>query len=128
MSNFYLGSVVLVGLLSTGFLLRFIFSSSAKSKENFKAIDGTAFSSKKECIEYDFLYNKLEFIYNDNNSSAQRRNIASLGLGSSFIKQLKSEGFSDLNSLISNKEQFRKLVELFDVSSMPANDEEKLMK
>ena len=44
-----------------------------------------------------------------------------LGLDKKFVRQIKTEGFSSVNLLISNKDQFKKLVELFDSSGMPSD-------
>ena len=116
MSNLYIGLVVLVGFLATGLLLRFIFSNSRKSKEVFQANDGTKFSLEKDLKEYEILYARLKCIYEENPSSDQRKQKAKLGMKVAFIQQLKADGFANLNLLISNKEQFKKLVELFDIS------------
>ena len=118
MSNSYLGLVVLVGLVLTIGLLILIFSSLAKSKEAFQAIDGTRFSRKIDLNEYEFLYERLKVVYEENLASNQNNKNVKLGLNKSFIQQIKSEGFRDLNSLITNKDQFKKLAELFDVSGM----------
>ena len=116
MSNLYIGLVVLVGFLATGLLLRFIFSNSGKSKEVFQANDGTKFSLEQDLKEYEILYARLKCIYEENPSSDQRKQKAKLGMKVAFIQQLKADGFANLNLLISNKEQFKKLVELFDIS------------
>ncbi|WP_269622661.1 hypothetical protein [Prochlorococcus marinus] len=119
MSNLYFGLVFLVGLVATGLLLAFIFSRSGTSKEVFQAIDGSTFSTKKACNEYEFLYSKLRFLYEEAPTSYQRDKKKLQGLSLGFVKQIKSNGFKDPNALISNKEQFKKLVELLDVSDMP---------
>ena len=116
MSNLYIGLVALVGFLATGLLLRFIFSNSRKSKEVFQANDGTKFSLEKDLKEYEILYARLKCIYEENPSSDQRKQKAKLGMKVAFLQQLKADGFANLNLLISNKEQFKKLVELFDIS------------
>jgi len=118
MSNSFLGVIVLVGLVLTILLLIFIFSSLAKSKEVLKAIDGTRFSRKIDLNEYEFLYERFKCMYEDNISSNQNNKNDKLGLNKSFVRQIKADGFLTLNSLITNKEQFKKLAELFDVSEM----------
>ena len=120
MSNLYVGLIVIVGLVSTVFLLRFIVSTSGNSKEFFEAPDGTRFSSKKDFNEYDFLYKRLKSLYEEKKN-------ANLGLSENFVNLIKLEGFSTLNLLISNKEQFKKLVELFDVSEI-SNDSDSAIK
>ena len=121
MINLYIGLVVLVGLLATGLLLRFIFLSAGSPKKVFEAIDGTKFSREKELKEYEFLYERLKCIYEENSSANQRKKNAKLGLTVTFIQQLKVDGFGNLNLLITNKEQFKKLVELFDVSGVSSD-------
>ena len=116
MSNLYIGLVVLVGFLATGLLLRFIFSNSRKSKEAFQANDGTKFLLEKDLKEYEILYAKLKCLYEEKPSSDQKKQKAKLGMKVAFIQQLKADGFANLNLLISNKEQFKKLVELFDMA------------
>ena len=121
MSNLYIGLVVLVGLLGTSVLLRFIFSTSANPKEIFESIDGTKFSREKDLKEYEFLYERLKCLYEEKPSANERKQNAKSGLTVSFIKQLKTNGFSNLNLLISNKEQFKKLVEFLDVSEISSD-------
>ncbi len=118
MSNLYLGVVVLVGFLGTAVLLRMIFSNSTPAKEVFEALDGTKFSSKSKVNEYEFLYKRLQCIYEENSSSNKAKSKSILGLNSAFLKQIKTDGFPSINSLISNKEQFKNLVALFDLSEM----------
>ena len=118
MSNFYVGVVVLVGLVATGLLLGFIFSNSAKTKESFQAIDGTRFSNKQDLNEYEFLYEQFKCLYEEKSSSNQSKKNTNLGLKKTFVQLIKTDGFANLNLLISNKEQFKKLAELFDVSKM----------
>ena len=121
MSNLYIGLVVLVGLLATSLLLRFILSSSGKPKELFESIDGTKFSRAKDLKEYEFLYERLKCLYEEKPSANQRKQNAKLGLTVTFINQLKTDGFANLNLLISNKDQFKKLAELFDVSGISSD-------
>ena len=121
MSNLYIGLVVLVGLLATGLLFRFIFSSSGKPKEVFEAIDGSKFFREKDLKEYEFLYERLKSLYEEKPSVNQRKQNSKLGLPETFIQQLKVDGFPNLNLLISNKEQFKKLAELLDSSEISSN-------
>ncbi len=123
MNNLYVGLVLVVGLLATVLLLRFIISSPGKSKELFAAIDGTKFSREKDLKEYEFLYERLKCLYEENTSANQRKQYAKLGLTMTFIQQLKAGGFVNLNLLISNKDQFKQLVDLFDVSGIPSDSE-----
>jgi len=117
MSNLYIGLLVLVGVVLTALVLRFILSNSSKSKETFESIDGTRFVREKDLKEYEFLYERLKCLYEENPSGNKNRQNLKLGLKVTFIQKLKSEGFSSLNLLISNKDQFKKLIELFDTSA-----------
>ncbi len=116
MNSFYIGLVVLVGLLITGLLLRFILLSPGTPKEVFEAIDGTTFSREKDFNEYQLLYERLKPLYEESSSANPKKQNARLGISSAFLQKLKEDGFTNLNLLISNREQFKKLVELFDVS------------
>ncbi len=116
MSNWYIGLIVLVGLVATVLLLSLIFSKSGKPRKVFEAVDGTKFFSERDCFEYEFLYKRLKCIYGDKKSMK-------LGLNETFIQQIKSDGFSNLNLLISNKNQFKKLVELLEVSEITSDSE-----
>ena len=121
MSNFLVGILVLVGLLGTVFLLRAILSGSGKSKEVFEAVDGTKLSSKTELYEYEFLYERLKGIYEEKTSSNKSKSNISLGLNKKFLQQIKSTGFANPNELITNREQFKKLVELFDTTAIESD-------
>ena len=83
-----------------------------------ESIDGTKFSNKKDLDEYEFLYERLKCLYAENTSANIRKQNAKLGLSLTFVQKLKDDGFANLNLLITNKEYFKKLVELLDVSQM----------
>ncbi len=121
MSNLYIGLVVLVGLLVTGLFFRFIFSSSGNPKEVFESIDGTKFFREKDLKEYEFLYERLKSLYEEKPSANQKKKNSKLGLSETFIQQLKVDGFQNLNLLICNKEQFKKLAELLDSSEISSD-------
>lgn len=106
--------LVIVGLIFTTFLLRYTFSSDTKSKKAFLASDGTRFATQKDCDEYDYLLKRLGCLYEQEQTSNPRRNKKTLGMNSLFINKIKSEGFSDLKTLISFKNDFKKLVDLLD--------------
>ena len=52
--------LVIIGLGFTILILRYAFANGSKSKENFIAIDGTKFSSKKESDDYELGYKRTE--------------------------------------------------------------------
>ena len=115
MSNVFLELLlVLVGISFTILLLRYTFSSGLKSKEAFIAVDGTKFNTKKACEDYDYLYNNLVDLYQEEALSKARNRKQVLGLRLLFVNQLKSGGFQDLKTLISFKDDFLKLAELLD--------------
>ena len=116
MSNLFLQLfLVLTGFTFTILFLRYIFSSQFKSKEVFIAIDGTKFKTSKLCDDYNYIYKQLDPLYQEEILIKARRKNELLGLKLSFINKIKSEGFSDLNTLISFKEDFKKLAEFFEV-------------
>ncbi|WP_036903155.1 MULTISPECIES: hypothetical protein [Prochlorococcus] len=105
--------LLIVGLTGTILFFWFLFSSSSKSSKSFTAIDGTKFSSESKCDAYNLLLNRLDFLYNDEilGKVKGKKEINSIKL--SFINLLTKDGFSDVQLLIKYKEEFFKLVELF---------------
>ena len=82
------------------------------NKKSFKANDGATFDTKSELDAYQKLYDKLIplFTTDEENDSAQ----SILGLQKSFLNKLRSEGFSDLKSLVKYRKQFKTLSELIN--------------
>ncbi len=119
MSDFFLGLfLVIVGLIFTIILLRYAFSNQAKSKETFIAVDGSKFNEKKLCEEYDYIYKRLEILYQEEALANARNKKKVIGLNITFVNQIKNNGFSDLKTLISFKEDFKKLAELLDTQDI----------
>ncbi len=106
--------LVLVGLAFTVLLLRYTFSSGLKSKGAFVASDGTKFPTKEACDDYDYIYKSLEDLYQEEALSKARNRRQILGLRLSFVNQIKDGGFQDLKTLISFKDDFKKLARLLD--------------
>ncbi len=106
--------LIFVGLTFTILILRYTLSGQSKSKETFIALDGTKFSNKKDCNNYDYLYKLLECLYQDEALTNARRSKEILGLNLLFVNQIKSGGFKDLKTLIGFKDDFMKLAELLD--------------
>ncbi len=111
---FFQPLLVLVGLISTVFFFRYLFFSDKKNNMPFIAFDGTKFKSQKDCDEYSYLAKKLEPLF-DEISTGNRDKKNLLGLKLSFINTLKKEGFNDLKLLLSYKDQFKKLSDLFEI-------------
>ncbi len=109
--------LVIIGAGFTIVILRYAFSNTGKAKEAFITIDGTKLSSKKEVDEYELIYNSLEWIYQDESiiKDRKRRGINKFNL--SFIEKLKNEGFKDLKTLMSHREDLKNLAEIFQSSN-----------
>ena len=102
----YVG-VAIGGVVLTAVFLFFLL----REQKNIEASDGTLFSSEEACKSYEELLQKINKIYLDteNKTSAEL-----FGIQITFIKILQNDGFKDAKTLIKYKEDFRKLVNLFD--------------
>ncbi len=115
MSNLFLQLLlVLLGLTFTIIILRYTLSGDSKSKQAFIAIDGSRFSSQKACDDYEEIYKLLECLYQEEALVKAKKNKEIIGLSLLFVDQIKSGGFSDLKTLISFQNDFKKLALLFD--------------
>ena len=129
MNNFLVAlSLILVGLTFTILILRYTLSGQSKLKEAFIAIDGTKFSTKKDCDNYDYLYKLMECLYQEEALTNARRSKEILGLRLLFVNQIKSGGFKDLKTLISFKDDFKKLAELLDPKEILESNKNNLRK
>ena len=82
------------------------------NKKSFKAKDGTSFDNQTELEVYETIYDKTIplFMSDDEIGSAQ----SILGFKKSFLSKLKSEGFSDLKSLVKYRKEFKSLSDLIN--------------
>ena len=113
MLNFaVLGPLQYLGIAFGGVVLTaaFLFLLLRETK-NIKASDGTLFSSEEACKTYEDLLNKINLLYLD---TGEKKPIGPFGMQMAFIQLLKTEGFKDPKTLIKYKEEFKKLVYLFD--------------
>ena len=102
-----IGIFILVAIV---FLILSLFKSI--NKKSFKAEDGSTFDTQSELDAYQKLYDKTipMFLPDDEKGSAQ----LILGFPKSFLSKLKSEGFSDLKSLVKYRKQFKSLSDLIN--------------
>ena len=117
-------SVVFVGLLFTIFLLRYLLRSDKKVKNLFTAEDGTQFHNEKLCIEYNLLYNRLKSLYQTDYDLKSKNKKDVLGMNALFVSKLKSEGFSDIKSLLKYKDDFKILSDLMNTQEL--SDDERI--
>ena len=105
-------SLVFVGFLFTIFLLRYLLTSDKKEKKVFVAEDGTEFDNEKLCTEYNVVYKRLIRLYQDDSDIKTRKKKEVLGMKSLFLSKLKDEGFSDIKTLFTYKDDFKTLSDL----------------
>ena len=82
------------------------------NKKSFTAKDGTIFDSQSDLEVYQNLYDKTKslFTLDDENTSSQ----PILGFQKSFLRKLTNEGFSDLQTLVKYRNQFKSLSDLIN--------------
>tara|TARA_B100000700_G_C15062280_1_gene866695 strand:- start:3588 stop:3929 length:342 start_codon:yes stop_codon:yes gene_type:complete len=101
----FIGIILIIGVGSLAiFLLR------STSQIKIKAIDGTLFPNQSECTKYELLLSKLSCLYEDDIQPKQ--NI--LGMRPSFVSALRTNGFSDLKTLLLFKDDLNTLVNLIN--------------
>ncbi len=102
----YVGIAILGSILTAAFLFFLL-----REQKNIKASDGTLFSSEEACKAYENLLNKISTLYLDAGSKTSSE---LYGIEIDFLRLLKTEGFKEPKTLIKYKEEFKKLVGLFD--------------
>ena len=108
--------IVLVGIFLTVLALFFLL----RDQKSIKAADGTLFSTEEARLEYEAVLERLSLIYlsNDNNSPG-----ATLEFQRGFLDSLKEKGFADAKALIKYRNDFKKLVVLFDQEIVSGTDQ-----
>ena len=102
-----IGIFILVAIL---FLILSLFKS--VNKKSYKAKDGSIFDNQIDLEVYENLYDKVIplFVADEKKDTAQ----STLGFEKSFLTKIKSEGFSDLKSLVKYRKQFKSLSDLIN--------------
>ena len=97
----------LAGIVLTALVLFFLL----REQKSIKALDGTLFSSDEACLAYEAACKRFEKLYSqsDKNSSS-----ANLGFQTEFLKLLKKDGFVDVKTLLAFRDDFNKLVAMFN--------------
>ncbi len=112
--------VILIGLTFTVLIFGFLFSNGTNVKQSYIAIDGTKFSSEKDCDEYNLLFKRLGSIFDKDDRSSQSSKNRNLGINPLFFVKLTEEGFSEFNILIKYKNDFIKFAELLNIEDNDA--------
>ncbi len=108
---FQYAGIALAGILLTVLVLFLLL----REQKSIKAIDGTRFSSEEACRAYEAVFNRINNLYSDSEKDSSNLN---QGFQPGFLKLLKKTGFSDVKILLNYREDFRKLIELFDEESV----------
>ena len=82
------------------------------NKKSFTAKDGTTFDNQSELEVYQALYDKTIPLFMSDDELGSAKSI--LGFKKSFLSKLKSEGFSDLKSLVKYRKEFKSLSDLIN--------------
>ena len=98
-------------LVAIGFLLLFLFKSI--NKKSFVAEDGSKFDNQSDLDVYKNLYEKTTPLFMPDDEKSTEQQI--LGFQKSFLTKLKSEGFSDLQSLVKYRKQIKLLSDLINI-------------
>ena len=106
--NFIL--IVFIVILILGFLVLFILSN--LKKESFVAIDGASFKSQSDLDIYQDLLLKTKPLFALEDDTSNSTTI--LGYEKIFLKNLKSDGFRDLKTIIKYRNQFKALSALIN--------------
>ena len=97
-------------LVAIVFLLLFLFKSI--NKKSFRAEDGSVFDNQSDLDVYQNLYEKTKPLFSNYDEKASAQQI--LGFEKSFISKLKTEGFSDLQTLVKYRVQLKSLSDLIN--------------
>ena len=76
----------------------------------FEASDGTRFNTEEACSSYESAFEKLKPLYDESTSNLDK----SFGFNTGFLELLKTSGFKDLTTLLSYRDDIRKLVEIYE--------------
>ncbi len=128
MNNLFIQLILLLGgLIVTVIFFRYLFSSGKNKNSNkaFVAVDGTEFYNLDAFKEYEYLYGKFRSLYDEDALSKTRNKKEILGLSKMFLQKLKEEAFVDPKTLISYKDDFIKLSELFSYQEEMTNPSKK---
>ena len=97
-------------LVAIVFLGLYLFKSI--NKKSFTAKDGSIFDTQSELDIYQNLYDKTKPLFDSYDEKDSSQSI--LGFQRTFLTKLKSEGFSDLKTLVKYRKQFKSLSDLIN--------------
>ena len=104
-------TIVFFILLAFVFLLIFLFKSTKASV--YQASDGTVFNNKSDLDVYQSIYEKTKPLFS-NDDDINTKDII-LGFDKQFLNKLKSDGFSDLKTIVEYRNQFKSLSNLINI-------------
>ena len=108
--DFTLIAIAIFILVAIVFILLFLFKSI--NKKSFRAEDGSIFDSQSDLDVYWKLYEKTKPLFTNYDEKGSAQQI--LGFDKSFISKLKTEGFSDLQTLVKYRVQLKLLSDLIN--------------
>ncbi len=103
-----IGLFLLVALV---FLSVFLLKST--KKKSFMAEDGSVFESQSDLDVYQSLYDKTKLLFLDDEEKSSSKLI--LGFQRSFLSKIKTDGFSDLKTLVKYRKQIKSLSDLINI-------------
>ena len=112
-TNFMDITLIAIGIFIFAAVIILIFSLlKSINKKTFTAKDGSTFDTQSELEVYQNLYDKVIplFMLDDERDKGQ----TILGFQNSFLNKLKSEGFSDLKTLVQYRKQIKSLSDLIN--------------
>ena len=92
------------------FLSLFLFKSI--NKKSFIANDGSVFDNQADLDLYTNLFEKTKNLFSDDDEKGSAQQL--LGFEKLFLSKLKTEGFSDLKTLLKFRKQFKLLSDLIN--------------
>jgi len=101
-------AIAITGVFLTGGFLFFLL----REQKAFKASDGKAFSSEEACRAYEVVLDRVQILYEEDEQKSSE--LVNFGFQVGFLKLLKSEGFSDPKKLMMYRDDFGKLVNIFN--------------
>tara|TARA_B100000700_G_C14482103_1_gene595619 strand:+ start:78 stop:404 length:327 start_codon:yes stop_codon:yes gene_type:complete len=101
-------TIVTFILLASIFLILYLLKSF--QKVSYKANDGTIFENNATLDIYETLVEKLNPLFSYENENPQKL----LGFDKSFLSKLRSDGFTDLKTLLEYRDQIKNLSDLIN--------------
>ena len=101
-------AIAIGGVFLTALCLFFLL----REQKSIQAVDGTRFSSEEACRAYEEVLERINTLYLNIGKKPTRD--MNLGFHPDFLTLLKNEGFKEVKTLMTYRDDFKRLVELFD--------------